>query len=121
MVPATLRLPQNPRPLFRGGRYGIAANGHDGGDAHINEFSHGDSMEQSAGIFAQTNGASVITTVNSSHRLQLKVRGIHRAQQYQSLDDPTAVSVVINNAGNHRSKVKIPRPALAILEVGGMV
>ena len=99
-----------------GGRYGIDASGHDGGNAQINNSAM--VSGQSAGIFAQTTGASTISIVNSSTGV-VENSGNSSSPAISISDNPTG-SAVINNFGMIEANQN-SAAGLAILEVGGIV
>jgi hypothetical protein len=99
-----------------GGRYGMGAVGHDGGDAHINNSATVSGA--TAGIFAQTTGTGTISIVNSSAGV-IQSSGNSSSPAISIVDDPTG-SAVINNSGIIEASQN-SAAALAILEVGSSV
>ena len=99
-----------------GGRYGIGAIGHDGGDAHV--INSATVSGATAGIFAQTTGTGTISIVNSSAGA-IQSSGNSSSPAISIVDDPTG-SAVINNSGIIEASQN-SAAALAILEVGSSV
>jgi hypothetical protein len=99
-----------------GGRYGIAAIGHDGGEAHINNSATVSGA--SAAIFAQTTGTGAITIVNSTTGV-VESSGNASSPAISIADDPTG-SGVITNFGTIEA-FQNSAASLAILEVGGVL
>ena len=99
-----------------GGRYGIAANGHDGGDARITNAATVNGA--SAGISAQTTGTGVITIFNSATGV-IESSGNSSSPAISIADNPIATSVITNAGAIEASQDSAA--ALAILEVGGLL
>ncbi len=102
--------------IISGGRYGIGAIGHDGGDAHINNSAT--VSGPTAGVFAQTTGTGAISIVNSSTGV-IQNSGNPSNPAISIADDATG-SAVINNFGSIEANQNAAA-ALAILEVGSSI
>ena len=102
--------------IISGGRYGIGAVGHDGGDAHINNSATVSGL--TAGVFAQTTGTGAISIVNSGTGV-IQNSGNSSNPAISIADDATG-SAVINNFGSIEANQN-SAAALAILEVGSSI
>ncbi|MGB6398816.1 MAG: hypothetical protein WBF73_24525, partial [Bradyrhizobium sp.] len=102
--------------VISGGRYGIAAVGHDGGNVQINNSSTVSGA--TAGILAQDTGAAAISINNSSAGV-IESSGSSSIPAISIVDDPTG-RAVINNFGKVEASQN-SAAGLAILETGGSV
>jgi hypothetical protein len=105
-----------PGAVISGGRYGIAAIGHDAGDAHINNSATVSGA--TAGILAQTTGTGAISINNYSAGV-IQSSGSSSIPAISIVNDPTG-SAIINNFGNIRAS-QSSAAGLAILETGSSV
>ena len=97
-----------------GGRYGIGAVGHDGGNAAI--YNSATVNGGSVGIYAQTTGAGTISITNSGTGV-IQSSGAPSSADISLVDDTTG-SAVINNFGMIEAS-QSAASNVAILEVGG--
>jgi len=99
-----------------GGRYGIAAVGWDGGDAHINNSAT--VSGPTAGIYGQATGAGTVTITNSSTGI-IQSSGTSSNAAISIVDDVLG-GAAISNAGIIKASAG-SAAALAISAVGGSV
>ena len=102
--------------IISGGRYGIGAVGHDGGDAHINNSAT--VSGPTAGVFAQTTGTGAISIVNSGTGVIQNSGNFSKSSRINCRRYDG--SAVINNFGSIEANQN-SAAALAILEVGSSI